>query len=102
MEEAAYENCSKKRKQDFSRERNMPFKKLIRFMPGTVYEYYEETEALRRLKPDFFKRFLELPNGIPDESVFRRVLQCINLYHLKEVPENRLAGIRARTKEGGG
>jgi predicted transposase YbfD/YdcC len=29
------------------------------------------------------------------------VSQCINPYHLKEGPENRLAGIRARTKKGG-
>jgi hypothetical protein len=27
-----------------------------------------------RLKLDFLKSFLELPNGIPDESAFRRVL----------------------------
>jgi hypothetical protein len=46
------------------------------------YEYYEEMEELGRLKLDFFKQFLELPNGIPDKSVFRRVLQCINPYHL--------------------
>jgi hypothetical protein len=43
------------------------------------YEDYEETEEFGRLKPDFFKSFPELPNGrIPDESVFRRVLQRIN------------------------
>jgi hypothetical protein len=52
------------------------------------YEYNEEMEGLGRLKLDFFKQFLELPNGIPDESVFRRVLQCINPYHLKEGLEN--------------
>ncbi|MDR1302226.1 MAG: transposase family protein [Treponema sp.] len=37
------------------------------------YEDYEEMEELGRLKLDFFKSFLELPNGIPDKSAFRRV-----------------------------
>jgi hypothetical protein len=27
---------------------------------------------------DFFTDFLELPHGIPDESAFRRVLQCLD------------------------
>jgi hypothetical protein len=48
------------------------------------YENYEEIDEVGRLKLDFFKRFLELPNGIPDESAFRRVLQGINPYQLKE------------------
>jgi hypothetical protein len=42
-------------------------------------------EEFGRLKPDFFKTFLELPNGIPDESAFRRVLQCLNPYQLKYI-----------------
>ena len=48
------------------------------------YEDYEEMEEFGRLKQDFFKTFLELPNGVPDESVFRRVAQCLNPYQLKE------------------
>ena len=32
------------------------------------------TAKFGRLKQDFFKQFLELPNGIPDESTFRKVL----------------------------
>jgi hypothetical protein len=47
------------------------------------YEHYEEMEEFGRLKPDFFKGFLELPNEIPDESAFRRVLQCLNLRELR-------------------
>ncbi|MDR2795280.1 MAG: transposase family protein [Spirochaetaceae bacterium] len=43
------------------------------------YEYYEEMEKFRRLKPCFFKSFLELPHGIPDESAFRRGLLVLSL-----------------------
>jgi hypothetical protein len=38
MEEAVYKIRSKKRGQDFTRERKMPFKKLILFMSGMVKE----------------------------------------------------------------
>jgi hypothetical protein len=38
LENAAYELHSKKREQDFTRNRKMPFKKLMRFMPGMVKE----------------------------------------------------------------
>ncbi|MDR3356242.1 MAG: hypothetical protein LBO04_03540 [Spirochaetaceae bacterium] len=38
MEKAEYENRLKKRKQNFSRERKMPFKKPMRFMPGMIKE----------------------------------------------------------------
>jgi predicted transposase YbfD/YdcC len=66
------------------------------------YEDYEEMEELGRLKLDFFKSFLELPNGIPDESAFRRVLQCLNPRELQEGLENWLIDIKARKKEEGG
>jgi hypothetical protein len=65
------------------------------------YEDYEEMEELGRLKLDFFKSFLELPHGIPDESAFRRVLQCLNLQQLQEGPENRLTDIKLRTERDG-
>jgi hypothetical protein len=55
-------------------------------------------EEFGRLKLDFFKTFLEMPNGAPDESVFRRVLQCLNPYQLKEGLENWLLDIKLRTK----
>jgi hypothetical protein len=38
LEQAGYESRSKKREQDFSRNRKIPFKKLMRFMPGMVKE----------------------------------------------------------------
>ncbi|MDR0399903.1 MAG: transposase family protein, partial [Treponema sp.] len=41
------------------------------------YEDYEEMEAFGELRRDFLGSFLELPGGIPDESAFRRVLQCL-------------------------
>jgi predicted transposase YbfD/YdcC len=62
------------------------------------YEDYEEMEEFGRLKSDFFKSFLELPNGIPDESAFRRVLQCLNPRELQEGLENWLVDIKIRTK----
>lgn len=62
------------------------------------YEDYEEMEEFGRLKPDFFKTFLEVPNGVPDESAFRWVQQCLNPYQLKEGLENRLLDIKLRTK----
>jgi hypothetical protein len=49
LEGTAYENRSKKREQDFSRERKMPFKKLIWFMLGTVKE--SSQNALERFFP---------------------------------------------------
>jgi hypothetical protein len=52
------------------------------------YEEYEEMEEFGRLKQNFLKNFLELPNGIPDESAFRRVLQCLNPRELQEGLEN--------------
>jgi hypothetical protein len=52
------------------------------------YEDYEEMEEFGRLKLDFFKGFLELPKGIPNESAFRRVLQCLNLRELQEGLKN--------------
>ena len=48
------------------------------------YENFEEMETFGRLKNDFFKGFLELPHGIPDESAFRRVLQIINPQELQK------------------
>jgi predicted transcriptional regulator with HTH domain len=62
------------------------------------YEDYEEMEEFGRLRLDFLKSFLELPNGIPDESAFRRVLQCLNPLELQKGLENWLVDIKMRTK----
>jgi hypothetical protein len=55
-------------------------------------------EEFGRLKLGFFKDFLELPNGIPDESAFRRVLQCLDPRQLQEGLENWLVDIKQRKK----
>jgi predicted transposase YbfD/YdcC len=62
------------------------------------YEDYEEMEEYGRLRLDFFKSFLELPNGIPDESAFRRVLQCLNPHELQGGLENWLVDVKERKK----
>jgi hypothetical protein len=62
------------------------------------YEDYEEMEEFGRLKQDFLKGFLELPNGIPDESAFRRVLQCLNPRELQEGLESWLVDVKLRKK----
>jgi hypothetical protein len=54
-----------------------------------------------KLKRDFLKTFLELPNGIPDESAVRRVLQCLNPGELREGLENWLVDVKLRRKEEG-
>lgn len=38
---------------------------------------FVEIEAFGRSKEDFFRRFLELPNGIPAHDTFRRVFQAV-------------------------
>jgi hypothetical protein len=49
LEKAEYESRSKKRREDFSRGCKMPFKKLMRFMPGMVKEH--SPNALERFFP---------------------------------------------------
>jgi hypothetical protein len=53
LKRAEYENRSKKRKEDFSRERKMPFKRLMRFMPSMV------KESLRNALEQFFPNIKE-------------------------------------------
>ena len=40
-------------------------------------EDFVEVEAFARSKEDFFRRFLELPDGIPSHDTFRRVFQAV-------------------------
>jgi predicted transposase YbfD/YdcC len=40
-------------------------------------EDFVEIEAFARSKEDFFRRFLELPGGIPSHDTFRRVFQAV-------------------------
>jgi hypothetical protein len=51
-------------------------------------------EEFGRLRLDLLKGFLELPNGIPDESAFQRVLQCLSPLELQKGLENQLADER--------
>ncbi|MDR1904931.1 MAG: transposase family protein [Treponema sp.] len=44
---------------------------------------------------------MELPHGIPDESAFRRVLQCLDPRQLQEGLENWLVDIKIREKDAG-
>ncbi|MDR2795348.1 MAG: hypothetical protein LBB47_01390 [Spirochaetaceae bacterium] len=52
-------------------------------------------------KAGFFKSFLELPHGVPDESAFLRVLQRLNPRELQEGLKNRLTEIKDRKKAEG-
>jgi hypothetical protein len=54
------------------------------------YEDYGEMEEFGRLRQDLLKGFLELPEEIPDESAFRRVMGRLNPPGLQTGLENRL------------
>jgi hypothetical protein len=63
------------------------------------YEDYQEMEELGRIKLEFFKGFLELPQGIPDESAFGRVFSWIEPGELlsglqRFMGENKASGRR--------
>lgn len=49
---------------------------------GTDFEHMEDTG---NGKYEWFKKYLELPNGIPDSDTFRRVFERIDLKELGEV-----------------
>jgi hypothetical protein len=62
---------------------------------------FEEMEEFGRLKQDFFKQFPELPNGIPDESTFRKVINRLEPVSLHKSLDRRLVGPQRTTKERG-
>jgi len=41
-------------------------------------EGFDEMEDFGRATEKWFRRFLELPNGIPDEDAFRRIFERVN------------------------
>ena len=41
-------------------------------------EDFEDMEEFGKEREEFLKRFLELPNGIPDSDTFRRVFERVN------------------------
>ncbi len=47
-------------------------------------EDFVEIEAFARSKEDFFRRFLELPHGIPSHDTFRRVFQAVSPQALQQ------------------
>jgi hypothetical protein len=61
-------------------------------------EDYEEMEEFGRLRLDFLKGFLELPDRISDEPAFRRVFWRLNPLELQKGLENQLVDIKMRTK----
>jgi predicted transposase YbfD/YdcC len=69
---------------------------------ATLCDYgdFEEMEEFGLAKQDFFKGFLELPHGIPDESTFRRVFQRLNPEQVRKSLESWLLEKKERDKEG--
>jgi hypothetical protein len=43
-------------------------------------------EELGRHREEWFRQFLELPHGIPDEDTFRRLFERVNPAELMEMP----------------
>jgi predicted transposase YbfD/YdcC len=57
-------------------------------------EDFVELETFGRKKADFFRRFLELPEGIPSHDTFRRVFQAVCPQALQRCLIRWLQGIR--------
>jgi predicted transposase YbfD/YdcC len=55
---------------------------------------FVEIEVLGRSKEDFFRRFLELPHGIPSHDTFRRVFQAVCPQALQRSLIHWLKGVR--------
>jgi predicted transposase YbfD/YdcC len=55
---------------------------------------YVESEEFARSKEDLFRRFLELPNGIPSHDTFRRVFQAVCPLALQHCLIDWLKGLR--------
>src|SRR3954447_1345828 len=59
-------------------------------------EDFVELETFGRKKVDFFRRFLELPEGIPSHDTFRRVFQAVCPQALQGCLIQWLQGLRPR------
>lgn len=57
-------------------------------------EDFVELETFARKKEDFFRRFLELPEGIPSHDTFRRVFQAVCPQALQRCLIQWLQGLR--------
>ena len=54
-------------------------------------EGFDEMEDLGRAWEEWFRKFLELPNGIPDEDTFRRIFERVNSSQLLSCLQQWLA-----------
>jgi predicted transposase YbfD/YdcC len=63
------------------------------------FDDFEEMEELGNQKLDFFKSFLELPNGIPDESTFRKVIERLDPVQLRKGLDEWLVKVKERQEE---
>lgn len=64
-------------------------------------EDFVEIETFAKAKEDFFRRFLELPNGIPAHDTFRRVFQAVNPFALQACLIGWLEGQRPPQDDAG-
>ena len=55
---------------------------------------FVEIEELGRSKEDLFRRFLELPHGVPSHDTFRRVFQAVSPQALQDSLIRWLRGVR--------
>src|SRR5262245_57763990 len=60
-------------------------------------EDFVEIETFGRKKAAFFRRFLELPEGIPSHDTFRRVFQAVRPQALQDCLIAWLQGVRQTT-----
>ncbi|MDR1956737.1 MAG: ISAs1 family transposase, partial [Treponema sp.] len=56
-------------------------------------EGFDEMEELGRDREEWFRQFLELPHGIPDEDPFRRIFERVNPAELLKCLQNWLGGM---------
>lgn len=63
-------------------------------------EDFIEIEKFGRAKEDFFRRFLELPSGIPSHDTFRRVFQAVCPQALQRCLIHWLKGVRQAAPPG--
>ena len=59
---------------------------------------WKEVENFANSRINFFKHFLELPNGIPSSHTFRRVFSVVDLYHFEEIFTKWMQHIYKKTK----
>ncbi|MDR1863888.1 MAG: transposase family protein [Treponema sp.] len=56
-------------------------------------EGFDEMEELGRDREEWFRQFLELPQGIPEEDPFRRIFERVNPAELMKCLQNWLGGM---------